>query len=765
MVVSKLLAGLNDKQAEAVKATEGPLLIMAGAGSGKTRVLTHRIAYLIQEKGVLPWQILAITFTNKAAREMRERVERLLGADANEVMVATFHALCLRILRREAKKIDYSSSFSIADPAEQLTLVKRILKQLNLDPKRYDPKAILGAISQAKNELATPAIFAATAGQGFDQIVSQVYTIYQREMKRNQSFDFDDLIMETILLFQRDAETLGYYQRRYRYIHVDEYQDTNEAQYQLVRLLGAGYHNVCVVGDADQSIYGWRGANMDNIMNFEKDYPDAQSILLEQNYRSTKNILEAANAVIQHNNYRKPKELWTDNPTGDKLVYYRAQSETDEANFVVSQIRTGIATDHRNYGDFAILYRTNAQSRVLEEVLLRANMPYKLVGAHKFYDRKEIKDILAYLRLVANPADSLSFNRVVNEPKRGLGAGTVGKLQEFADEHDWSLLEAAHNVDLANLPARARTSLLDFAQLIYDLRDQRLNLSMTDLTKQLLEKSGYQTNLEAQKTVEAETRLENLAEFLTVTQQFDDSYEPETDDSEPLTDFIAGLALTSDQDDLEEDIKQVTLMTLHAAKGLEFPVVFLVGLEEGIFPLSRALLDDDALEEERRLAYVGITRAQQQLFLTNAYARMLYGRTQSNPPSRFLNEIDSEVLVEENHATANVGSPFPFDQGRGGRYNGATGGGNASQRREQNRQARALAPSYQATKQAKTASGSVGAEQVGWQVGDKAEHRKWGVGTVVQVSGTGDDVELAIAFPEIGIKNLMAVFAPITKVD
>ncbi|WP_461219086.1 DNA helicase PcrA [Lapidilactobacillus salsurivasis] len=765
MVVSKLLAGLNDKQAEAVQATEGPLLIMAGAGSGKTRVLTHRIAYLIQEKGVLPWQILAITFTNKAAREMRERVENLLGADANEVMVATFHALCLRILRREAKKIDYSSSFSIADPAEQLTLVKRILKQLNLDPKRYDPKAILGTISQAKNELQTPKMFAATASQGFDQIVSQVYTIYQREMKRNQSFDFDDLIMETIMLFQRDAETRGYYQRRYRYIHVDEYQDTNEAQYQLVRLLGAGYHNVCVVGDADQSIYGWRGANMDNIMNFEKDYPDAQSILLEQNYRSTKNILDAANAVIQHNNYRKPKELWTDNPTGDKLVYYRAQSETDEANFVVSQIRTGIATDHRNYGDFAVLYRTNAQSRVLEEVLLRANIPYKLVGAHKFYDRKEIKDILAYLRLVANPADSLSFNRVVNEPKRGLGAGTVGKLQEFADEHDWSLLEAAHNVDLANLPARARTSLLDFAQLIYDLRDQRLNLSMTDLTKQLLEKSGYQTSLEAQKTVEADTRLENLAEFLTVTQQFDDSYEPETDESEPLTDFIAGLALTSDQDDLEEDSKQVTLMTLHAAKGLEFPVVFLIGLEEGIFPLSRALLDDDALEEERRLAYVGITRAQQQLFLTNAYARMLYGRTQSNPPSRFLNEIDQNVLVEENHATANVGSPFPFDRGRGGRYNGATGGGNASQRREQNRQDRVLAPTYQATKQAKTATGAVGAEQIGWQVGDKAEHRKWGVGTVVQVSGSGDDVELAIAFPEIGIKNLMAVFAPIKKVD
>ncbi|WP_261806284.1 DNA helicase PcrA [Lapidilactobacillus luobeiensis] len=763
MVASKLLAGLNDKQEEAVRTTEGPLLIMAGAGSGKTRVLTHRIAYLIQEKNVMPWQILAITFTNKAAREMRERVERLLGADAAEVMVATFHALCLRILRREAKKIDYSSSFSIADPAEQLTLVKRILKQLNLDPKRYDPKAILGAISQAKNELQTPKMFAAAAGQGFEQIVSQVYTIYQREMKRNQSFDFDDLIMETILLFQKDAETLGYYQRRYRYIHVDEYQDTNEAQYQLVRLLGAGYHNVCVVGDADQSIYGWRGANMDNIMNFEKDYPDAQSILLEQNYRSTKNILDAANAVIAHNNYRKPKKLWTDNPTGAKLVYYRAQSERDEANFVVSQIRDGLTQDRRSYGDFAILYRTNAQSRVLEEVLMQANMPYKLVGAHKFYDRKEIKDVLAYLRLVANPADSLSFNRVVNEPKRGLGAGSIGKLQEFADEHDWSLLEAARNVDLANLPARARTSLLDFAQLIYDLREQRSILSMTALTKQLLDKSGYQSNLEAQKTVEAETRLENLAEFLTVTQQFDDSYQPETDESEPLTDFIAGLALTSDQDDLEEDIKQVTLMTLHAAKGLEFPVVFLIGLEEGIFPLSRALLDDDALEEERRLAYVGITRAQQQLYLTNAYARMLYGRTQSNPPSRFLGEIDPDVVIEENHALTSASSQgaFPFDRGRGA---GSTSANSGATRRAQQRQARALTPSYSPAKTAKAAAGAIGAEQVGWQVGDKAEHRKWGVGTVVQVEGQGDDVELAIAFPEIGIKNLMAVFAPIKKV-
>lgn len=747
MGTTSILAGLNDQQKEAVLTTEGPLLIMAGAGSGKTRVLTHRIAYLIQERGVLPWQILAITFTNKAAKEMRERVQKLLGDDANDVWVSTFHALCVRILRRESEKIGYSRSFTIADSSEQLTLIKRILRQLNLDPKQYDPKAILSAISQAKNDLKTPKEFEQTAAKGFDQVVAQVYKIYQQELHRDQAFDFDDLIMQTIVLFHQDPETLAFYQRKFRYIHVDEYQDTNEAQYQLVQLLGAAYRNVCVVGDADQSIYGWRGANMANIMNFERDYPHAQSILLAQNYRSTKNILQAANSVIAHNSYRKPKKLWTDNPEGTKLNYYRAQSESDEALFVTSKIKAEVKDKKFNYGDFAILYRTNAQSRIFEDRLMKASIPYKIVGGHKFYDRKEIRDVLAYLRLVANPDDSMSFNRVVNEPKRGLGAGTIGKLQEFADEHDWSLLAAAKNIELSALPARSRTKLLDFAQLIYALNAETANLSMTELTKRLLEKSGYQASLEIQKTVEAETRLENLAEFLTVTQQFDDSYQPEDNDSQPLIDFIADLALTSDQDELGEDLKQVTLMTLHAAKGLEFPVVFLVGMEEGIFPLSRSLMEDDALEEERRLAYVGITRAQKELYLSNAYGRMLYGRPQNNPPSRFIAEIDPEVI----EPVAQEEQQYPFDQvGQSGR--------------RQRQMAQGTASTYHAP-QAKKATGAVGAEQVSWQVGDLVEHRAWGRGTVVQVDQNGDDVELAIAFPEIGVKHLMAVFAPIKKVS
>ncbi|WP_125607841.1 DNA helicase PcrA [Lapidilactobacillus bayanensis] len=750
-MAADLLNGLNDKQKEAVLTTEGPLLIMAGAGSGKTRVLTHRVAYLIEEKNVLPWQILAITFTNKAAKEMRERISNLLGEGANDIWVSTFHALCVRILRREAEKIGYAKTFTIADPAEQLTLVKRILKQLNLDPKKYDPKGILAQISNAKNDLKTPEQYETefASAPGFEKIVAQVYRLYQRELERDQAFDFDDLIMQTIRLFHTSDETLAFYQRKFRYVHVDEYQDTNEAQYQLVRLLGAGYRNVCVVGDADQSIYGWRGANMSNIMNFEKDYPHAKMIMLEQNYRSTKNILDAANAVINNNNYRKPKALWTDNPDGKKVVYYRAQSETDEADFVAAKIAEGVQAGDFNYGDYAILYRTNAQSRSLESRLVQQNIPYKILGGHKFYDRKEIKDILAYLRLVANPADSMSFNRIINEPKRGMGAGTIAKLQAFADEHDWSLLEAAKNADLSALATKPRTAMLDFAKMIFDLREQRTTLSITELTEALLDRSGYKHQFEIQKTIEADTRLENLSEFLTVTKQFDDTYEPEDDESDMLTDFIAGLALVSDQDDLEEDIKQVTLMTLHAAKGLEFPVVFLVGMEEGIFPLSRALMEDDALEEERRLAYVGITRAEKQLYLTNAYSRMLYGRTQSNPPSRFIGEVDPEVL--ETESATNAGS-YPFDRGSGSS-------------REHQYQVRAQASTYRETKAAKKASGSVGAEKLAWQAGDKVEHRKWGQGTVVQVEANGADIELTIAFPDIGVKHLMAAFAPIKKVE
>lgn len=748
MSEQELLKGMNDKQAEAVLATEGPLLIMAGAGSGKTRVLTHRVAYLIEEKHVLPWRILAITFTNKAAREMRERVCALLGDNGQDVWVSTFHALCVRILRREIEQIGYNRAFTIADPSEQLTLMKHVCRDLNIDTKKFEPKAILGTISNAKNELQTPADYVGLANSPFEKIVAKCYAEYQKRLHQNQALDFDDLIMQTIRLFKENKETLVYYQDKFQYIHVDEYQDTNEAQYTLVNMLAEKYQNLCVVGDADQSIYGWRGANMDNIMNFEHDYPAAKSVMLEQNYRSTKTILEAANGVINHNQYRKPKELWTDNQDGELITYYRGQSERDESLFVITKIQEEMTTNHRHFGDFAVLYRTNAQSRVIEESFVKANMPYKMVGGHKFYDRKEIKDILAYLRLVVNASDSMSFERVVNSPKRGIGPGTLEKLNQFAEDHQWSLLEAAQNAELSTIPAKSRKTLIDFGNVIGDLTKMREFLNVTQLTEELLAKTGYKKALEIENTLESQSRLENIEELLSVTTQFDAHYEPEEDDSDLFVDFLAELSLVSDLDSVEEEASEVTMMTLHAAKGLEFPVVFLMGLEEGIFPLSRALMEEDELEEERRLAYVGITRAESKLYLTNAYSRMLYGRQQSNQASRFIGEIDDKLL---DYANGNAGSiperKVPFGR--------------------QNSYARATATTYgqgQATTSHKIADTTGGDNSGSWQAGQKVQHKKWGIGTVVKVNGSGNDQELDIAFKEQGVKRLLASFAPIEKV-
>lgn len=744
----ELLKGMNDKQAEAVLTTEGPLLIMAGAGSGKTRVLTHRVAYLIEEKHVLPWRILAITFTNKAAREMRERVGALLGDNGQDVWVSTFHALCVRILRREIEQIGYNRAFTIADPSEQLTLMRHVCRDLNIDTKKFDPKAILGTISNAKNELQTPADYQGLANGPFEKIVAQCYTEYQKRLHQNQALDFDDLIMQTIRLFKENKTTLTYYQDKFQYIHVDEYQDTNEAQYTLVNMLAEKYQNLCVVGDADQSIYGWRGANMDNIMNFEHDYPKAKSVMLEQNYRSTKTILEAANQVINHNQYRKPKELWTENNEGEAITYYRGQSERDEALFVITKIQAEMAKHQRRFGDFAVLYRTNAQSRVIEEAFVKANMPYKMVGGHKFYDRKEIKDILAYLRLVVNAADSMSFERIVNSPKRGIGPGTLEKLGQFADDHQWSLLEAAQNADLSTIPTKSRKTLVDFGTVIGDLAKMREYLNVTQLTEELLDKTGYKQALEQENTLEAQSRLENIEELLSVTKQFDEHYEPEEEDSDLFVDFLAELSLVSDLDSVEEEASEVTMMTLHAAKGLEFPVVFLMGLEEGIFPLSRALMEDDELEEERRLAYVGITRAEKKLYLTNAYSRMLYGRQQSNQASRFVGEIDDQLL---DYANGNAGS-IPERKVPFGRQSSYT---------------RATATTYgqpKTTASHKIADTTGGANSGAWQAGQKVQHKKWGIGTVVKVNGTGNDQELDIAFKEQGVKRLLASFAPIKKV-
>ncbi len=742
---AKLLAGMNPKQEEAIKWTEGPLLLMAGAGSGKTRVLTHRIAYLIKEKEVNPWNILAITFTNKAAREMKERVISIMGEEGRNVWISTFHSMCVRILRRDVDQIGYARNFTILDSSDQQTLMKRILKELNVDPKKYNPRAILSQISNAKNSLQTPQDYEDLQGDPFQKVVARCYTAYQKELRRNQSMDFDDLIMNTIRLFNEHPEVLQYYQNKFHYIHVDEYQDTNHAQYTLVNLLAGRFKNLCVVGDADQSIYGWRGADMQNILDFEKDYPKAQVILLEQNYRSTKKILQAANDVIGNNRHRREKKLWTQNADGEPITYYRANSEHEESLFIVRQIQKHIAEDKRKYGDFAILYRTNAQSRAVEEALLKSNIPYTMVGGHKFYDRKEIRDILAYLNAIANPDDSISLERIINVPKRGVGQSSVEKLRDFAIGNGWSLSEAAQNADVSNISGKARKELVAFGEMMANFRQMIPFMSITDLTEEVLDTSGYEQDLTSQKTLEAESRLENLEEFLTVTKEFDKRWqemaeEEENTPEEKLTIFLNDLALLSDVDQYEEETTQVTLMTLHAAKGLEFPVVFLIGMEENLFPLSRAMLEEKELEEERRLAYVGITRAEEKLYLTNAFSRTLYGKSQFNPASRFVEEIDASLLEQagEHSRTAAYRSPQVFR------------------------------PSYQTSRQEtrtqkSTTEPKAVTDPTLWAVGDKVNHKKWGMGTVVKVSGNSDDVELDVAFPQQGIKRLLAAFAPIKK--
>lgn len=585
-MMNPLLTGMNDKQAEAVQTTEGPLLIMAGAGSGKTRVLTHRIAYLIDEKMINPWNILAITFTNKAAREMRERAMALNPA-TSETLIATFHSMCVRILRREADHIGYNRNFTIVDPGEQRTLMKRILKNLNLDPKKWNERAILGTISNAKNDLLDEVAYEHQAGDMYTQIVSKCYKAYQEELRRSEAMDFDDLIMMTLRLFDKNPDVLAYYQQRYQYIHVDEYQDTNHAQYQLVKLLASRFKNICVVGDADQSIYGWRGADMQNILDFEKDYPEAKVVLLEENYRSTKKILQAANEVIKNNRNRRPKKLWTQNDDGEQIVYYRANDERDEAVFVASTIDNIIREEGKNFKDFAVLYRTNAQSRTIEEALLKSNIPYTMVGGTKFYSRKEIRDVISYLNLIANPADNISFERVVNEPKRGVGPGTLEKIRTFAYEQNMSLLDASANIMLSPIKGKAAQGVYDFANMILNLRDQLDGLSITEAVEAVLDKSGYLDALSMQQTLESQARIENIEEFMSVTKNFDETNTDGTEDEtgiDRLGRFLNDLALIADTDDGDMEAAEVTLMTLHAAKGLEFPVVFLIGMEEGVFP-------------------------------------------------------------------------------------------------------------------------------------------------------------------------------------
>ncbi|EPU26999.1 ATP-dependent DNA helicase PcrA [Streptococcus agalactiae MRI Z1-012] len=756
--MNPLIIGMNDKQAEAVQTTDGPLLIMAGAGSGKTRVLTHRIAYLIDEKYVNPWNILAITFTNKAAREMRERAIALNPA-TQDTLIATFHSMCVRILRREADYIGYNRNFTIVDPGEQRTLMKRIIKQLNLDTKKWNERSILGTISNAKNDLLDEIAYEKQAGDMYTQVIAKCYKAYQEELRRSEAMDFDDLIMMTLRLFDQNKDVLAYYQQRYQYIHVDEYQDTNHAQYQLVKLLASRFKNICVVGDADQSIYGWRGADMQNILDFEKDYPQAKVVLLEENYRSTKKILQAANNVINHNKNRRPKKLWTQNDEGEQIVYHRANNEQEEAVFVASTIDNIIREQGKNFKDFAVLYRTNAQSRTIEEALLKSNTPYTMVGGTKFYSRKEIRDVIAYLNILANTSDNISFERIVNEPKRGVGPGTLEKIRSFAYEQNMSLLDASSNVMMSPLKGKAAQAVWDLANLILTLRSKLDSLTVTEITENLLDKTGYLEALQVQNTLESQARIENIEEFLSVTKNFDDNPEITVEGEtglDRLSRFLNDLALIADTDDSTTETAEVTLMTLHAAKGLEFPVVFLIGMEEGVFPLSRAIEDADELEEERRLAYVGITRAEQILFLTNANTRTLFGKTSYNRPTRFIREIDDELIQYQGLARP-VNSSFgvKYSKEQPTQFGQGMSLQQALQARKSNSQ-----PQVTAKLQALNTNNS---HETSWEIGDVATHKKWGDGTVLEVSGSGKTQELKINFPGIGLKKLLASVAPISK--
>lgn len=717
-----LLKGLNPMQRRAVETTDGPLLVVAGAGSGKTRVLTHRVAYLLSEKQIHPWNILAITFTNKAAREMKERIVSLTGSYAEDIWISTFHAMCVRILRRDSNLLGISRNFTILDPSDQLTVIRQVLKEENLDPKKFEPRSILHKISQAKNRLAGPEEMRQTARNLYDEVAADVYEKYQEKMRTNESLDFDDLLMETVRLFKTCPEVKEYYQRKFQYIHVDEYQDTNHAQYVLVKILAEHHRNICVVGDSDQSIYRFRGADIGNILNFERDYPDAQQIKLEQNYRSTKTILQAANHLIAHNTERKPKDLWTDNAEGEKIRLFEAGTEHEEAFYVAETILEGIKNGNR-YSDYAVLYRTNAQSRVIEEVMMKASIPYTVVGGIKFYERKEIKDVLAYLRLIVNPHDDLSLTRIINVPRRGVGAASLEKIRAYASANGLSMFDALLEMEEIGLTRRTIRPLENFVSFIRELHAMVEYLSAVEITEEVLKRSGYREELKKENTLEAASRLENIDEFLSVGQEFEKRNEDKS-----LIAFLTDLALVSDVDQLDEEeetsAETVALMTLHSAKGLEFPYVFLVGVEEGIFPHSRSLDDESEMEEERRLAYVGITRAKKELHLTRARIRTIYGQTSSNMPSRFLNEIPPHLMDDKTPKQA--GAPFAN---------------------------RTINKSYRPN------------DEQNWQVGEKAKHRKWGVGTVVKVQGEGEDMELNIAFPApVGVKKLLARYAPIEKV-
>lgn len=735
--------GLNPQQAEAVINTEGPMLIMAGAGSGKTKVLTCRVANLLQ-KGVRPYRILAITFTNKAAAEMRERVNNMSGPAAKDVWLFTFHAFCARFLRMEIDKLPgYGGNFAIYDTADSQNLIKQILKEMNLDDKRFQPSGILSRISNAKNALQDAAAFARQAGDFYEQKVADIYSCYEQKLQLNNALDFDDLLMLSIKLLQENKEVREKYQDRFDYFLVDEYQDTNHAQYLLTKFLAAKHRNICVVGDADQSIYGWRGADIQNILDFEKDYPDAKVIKLEQNYRSTQIILDAANAVIENNTGRKPKNLWTENKSGADIIYFQAVDERDEARFVIEQLQNLQRTENKKLGDMAILYRTNTQSRIFEEMLIKSGISYNMVGGLKFYERKEIKDIIAYLRVIFNPADSLSLLRIINVPKRGIGDASLAKIQAYAAANNVSLFEAVSNAAaIDGLSSRFVSKLDDLAGIIFELMNLASEAPVEDLIDRVLRDTGYLEELENERTPQAQSRIDNLHELISVAQEFAASEEENN-----LENFLAHVALVSDIDDTELGEDAITLMTLHSSKGLEFPVVFLVGMEEGLFPHARTLMDETEIEEERRLCYVGITRAKEKLFLSSTKMRTIYGNTVTYPPSRFLQEIPAR-LVKTIKRQERFSALENFKQ-VSEKYSA----------RPQKPASTFNPHSFMPQKPA-AAAGGTGTR---FNTGDRVSHSKWGEGMVVSVKDSPDGQEVKVAFAGAGVRSLLTKYAVLKK--
>lgn len=755
-----LIEGLNDRQKEAVISTEGPCLVIAGAGSGKTKVLTHKIAYLISEKYVKPWNIIAITFTNKAANEMKERIQKIIGDAANDLWMGTFHSICVKILRKYIDRIGFDHSFLIFDTSDQKTLIKECLKDLKVDDKLFTDRAVLSEISNGKNEMLEPKDYKTKyAGDFRRETIGNIYELYQQRLKENNALDFDDIINYTIKILTENPDVLEYYTEKFKYVLVDEYQDTNKAQFMLVSILASKYGNITVVGDNDQGIYSFRGADITNILNFEKDFPGTKIIKLEQNYRCTGNILKAANAVIKHNENKYEKKLWTANDEGELPSIYQSEDEYDEASYVVKQINHLKTEEYYKYSDFVVLYRMNSQSRAIEDILRREDIPYKIVGGLKFYERKEIKDIIAYLRLIYNTSDNISLKRIINEPKRGIGKTSLDNIQQISEQNGISMYEVIKNAEQFGLN-RVKANADDFINLIEELRTKQNELSISELIKETLNKSGYTKALELENSVEAESRIQNLEEFLTVAIEFEEEFADNT-----LGEFLENITLSSDIDNVEDAENSVTLMTLHSAKGLEFPTVFLVGLEEGIFPGYKSIGEENALQEERRLFYVGITRAKEHLFLTCAKRRTIFGSTSYNAISRFVKEIPEELLngydemqkekVEDKFENSDYGWKYGNRESKVKTYTFET---NSYEVKKQEPVAAGF--QYRTAESFLSSLNKKDSFDISkYQEGQRVYHKKFGEGTINKVEEEGEDYKIDINFDKVGHKRLMAKFA------